>query len=97
MKIKYSFSAITWQHQGNGGWHFVSLPVDISEEIRVALRQNEEGWGRLRASARIGNSEWKTSIWFDTKMKAYLLPLKFEIRKTENIRVGQMIDVLLWV
>ena len=35
-----------------------------------------EGWGRLKATAKIGNSEWATAIWFDTKINTYLLPLK---------------------
>lgn len=73
-KIKYEFSAVCWQHASPGGWYFISLPKTIAQEIRAALQTEEEGWGRLKATAQIGNSQWKTAIWFDTKQNTYLPP-----------------------
>ncbi len=95
MPIPYSFKAAPWKYAGAGGWYFVSLPVKMSKEIRAALRKEEEGWGRLKATACIGNSEWKTAIWFDTKSNTYLLPLKAEIRKKENLEEGKMVKVVV--
>jgi len=92
-KIKYTFTSPPWQHSSPGGWHFISLPKKLAKEIRSTLKSEEEGWGRLRAMAKIGNSEWKTAIWFDTKMGTYLLPLKAAIRKKEAITSGQRILV----
>ena len=99
MPIPYSFKAAPWKYAGAGAWYFVSLPVKMAKEIRTALRQEEEGWGRLKATARIGNSEWKTAIWFDTKSNTYLLPLKAEIRKKEQLDEGKTVKVvvMLWV
>lgn len=94
-KIKYEFSAECWQHASPGGWYFISLPKTIAQEIRAALQTEEEGWGRLKATAQIGNSQWKTAIWFDTKQNTYLLPLKAEIRKKEAIFIGQTLQVML--
>lgn len=96
-KIKYEFTAITWQHNAPGGWYFVSLPIAMSKEIRNLLQSQEEGWGRLKAVAQIGTTEWKTAIWFDSKKETYLLPLKAEIRKKENIEADKPIDVVIWV
>jgi len=95
--IKYQFSAKPWQHSGPGSWHFVSLPTDMSGEIRQNLQWQEEGWGRLKVRAKIGNSEWETAIWFDTKHKTYLLPLKAEIRRKEKIEAGKEIVVVVWI
>ena len=96
-KIRYQFSAKTWQHASPGGWHFVSMPKEIAKEIREALQSEEEGWGRLKAMAEIGNSQWSTAIWFDTKWNTYLLPLKAEIRKKEDIQPGKVVEVSIWV
>ena len=96
-KIKYQFSAKTWQHTSPGGWYFISLPTTIATEIRTGLQSEEEGLGRLKAVAKTGNSEWKTAIWFDTKMKTYLLPFKAEIRKKEAITTGEQIQLTLWL
>lgn len=96
-KITYSFTAAVWQHDGPGGWYFVTLPQDLSTEIRDLLRAEEEGWGRLKATAVIGKTEWKTAIWFDSKKAAYLLPLKSDVRKKENIALNQTIDLVVFV
>lgn len=91
------FSEKPWQHASPGGWYFVSLPKDMAKEIRGLLQSEEEGWGRLKATASIGKSEWKTAIWFDTKADTYLLPLKAEIRKKESIESGTAITVAIWL
>lgn len=96
-KVKYEFSAKSWQHSTPNGWHFISLPTEISIEIRENLRWQEEGWGRLKATAKIGNSQWETAIWFDTKHKTYLLPLKTETRKKENIKIDKDIKTIVWI
>ncbi|OJU74745.1 MAG: hypothetical protein BGO09_08305 [Bacteroidetes bacterium 47-18] len=96
-KIKYEFSAKVWQHAGQGGWHFISLPEDLAKEIRYNLKWQEEGWGRLKATAKIGNSEWETAIWFDTKANTYLLPLKAEIRKKEKIEINKDVTTIIWI
>jgi len=96
-KIKYEFLASTWQHSSPGGWHFVSLPSDIAKEIRENLGWLEEGWGRLKVTAKIGNTEWETAIWFDTKHKTYVLPLKSKIRNKEKIETDKEIKTTIWI
>jgi len=95
--IRYEFAAPLWQFAGAGGWHFVSLPKKMSKEIRKLLRSEEQGWGRLPATARIGESEWKTAIWFDTKQDTYLLPVKGDVRKAEGLGAGDRIKTTLWM
>ena len=95
--VEFYFSAKVWQHQGQGGWYFVSLPVEISKEIRDSLQFTKEGWGRLKADAKIGNTNWKTAIWFDTKHNTYLLPIKASVRKAAQILVDEMISIYIWV
>lgn len=96
-KIRYEFVGEAWQHSSSGGWHFVSVPTTIAREIRENLGWQEEGWGRLKATARIGDTEWETAIWYDTKHKTYLLPLKSEIRKKENIVAGNKVEPTIWI
>lgn len=93
--IPYTFNAELWQYAGKGAWFFVSLPPTLSSEIRMLLKNEEEGWGRLRAKACIGNTEWETAIWFDTKAGTYLLPVKAFVRNKEQISAGQSVQVKL--
>ena len=96
-KIKYQFNTHMWRHNAPGGWHFISIPMDISKEIRQNLQWQEEGWGRMKATAMIGETRWESAIWFDTKMDCYLLPIKAEIRKRTQIELGQDTKMSIWV
>ena len=49
----------------------------------------------MPVSARIGKTEWKTAIWYDTKHHTYLLPVKALIRNAENLREGSEVEVQL--
>ncbi|MBM3177212.1 MAG: DUF1905 domain-containing protein [Bacteroidetes bacterium] len=95
--MKYEFRSKVWQHPAPGGWHFISLPESVTKEIRKQFKSQEQGWGRLKITAQTGKSKWATAIWFDTRRRTYLLPLKKEIRVRERIYVGGVIDVIVGV
>lgn len=92
---KYSFKAKVWKYKGPAGWYFVTLPRKLSMTIRKNHGLSEEGWGRLKANASIDDCKWQTAIWFDSKAKSYLLPIKASVRKTAKIDAGSTISVLL--
>ncbi|MCU0327994.1 MAG: DUF1905 domain-containing protein [Chitinophagales bacterium] len=89
----YEFSAEVFIHTATGGWFLVKLPREDALSIRSICKQDEQGWGRLKVTAYIKSTSWKTSIWFDTKSQTYLLPIKAGIRKIESIEVNQIIDL----
>jgi hypothetical protein len=95
--FKYTFKAKPWKYTGPNGWIFVSLPVNMSNEIRSNFKNEEEGWGRLKALAQIRNTEWKTAIWFDSKSKTYLLPLIAEVRTREKILINKFVSVVVYL
>lgn len=94
-RLHYQFKARPWKYDGPNGWWFVSLPAELSAEIRSSFKTLEQGWGRLTASARIGNKEWKTAIWFDTGKETYLLPIKAEVRKELDMLKELEVTVLI--
>ena len=96
-KIKYEFSAKLWKHNTDTAWHFVTVPMKLSQEIRANLQWQEEGWGRMKAIACIKDLNWNTSIWFDTKVQNYVLPVKAEIRKKLCIKDGDVLDLSIFV
>ena len=91
-KIKYKFSNKLWKDKLSS-WYFVSLPKDVSKEIRDNLQWQEEGWGRMKATATIKSLDWSTSIWFDTTTESYILPVKKEIRKKLSLIEGDLLEV----
>ncbi len=98
--IKYEFSAKVYQYSTSAdmtGCTLVSLPNKMSIEIRDNFKHLEEGWGRMKVTAKIGNSEWQTAIWFDTKHDTYLLPLKAAIRKKEKIVLNEDTNITILI
>lgn len=87
----FSFRARLWKYEGPAGWCFVTISKSVANRIRATHNSSEEGWGRLKTTATIGKSTWKTSIWFDTKAGSYLLPVKTFIRKKEGLVIGTLI------
>jgi len=101
MAMEYEFIGQfrKYKDEDTCGWNFLFMPQDLAKEIRAMHKHQEEGWGRMKVTAKIGGSEWKTSIWFDTKNDTYLLPIKAEIRKKEKIEmeIGNEIKTTIWV
>lgn len=92
---KYSFNGKIWKYKGKSGWYFITLPKSLSQKIRRNHGFDEEGWGRLKTLAKIGGSEWNTAIWYDSKIKSYLLPVKSLIRKSEQIEKNSKVAGIL--
>ncbi len=97
LKIRYKFSANVWQYSGQSNWYFVSIPIVLASEIRQNFKWQEEGWGRMKVKVKIGETDWESAIWYDKKQGTYLLPLKKVIRIKEQIDVGKIITVNLFL
>lgn len=95
MAKAYSFSAKVWMYSGPAAWHFVTLPPKMAEEIETIYKDIQKSFGSIAVDAFIGKTNWKTSIFKDTKSKSYVLPLKSEIRKKEKLVTGKNVLVTL--
>ncbi len=84
-----------WKYSGAAGWSFVTLPEELSKHIKMAHGTSESGWGRLKVEARVREEIWSTSIWYDTKLSRYLLPLNKKVRYALKIQVGSKVVVQL--
>ena len=96
-KIKYQFSSKLWRNSSEGGWYFITIPKEVSKEIRSNLKWQEEGWGRMKALAIIEDLTWNSSIWLDTKSDCYLLPVKSEIRKKLSLKEEDLVKMSIRV
>lgn len=94
---QYQIKAPVWLYTGYAAWHFVTIPQDISNDIKKLFGDRARGWGSLLVEITIKDTKWKTSIFPDKKKGAYILPLKKEIRKKENIQLEDSINFLLEV
>ena len=77
-----------WDARKADSWTFVSLPVEVSEEIRDLTGPLRRGFGSVRVRATIGASTWETSVFPDAKRDCYVLPVKRAVRKAEDLEPG---------
>lgn len=89
--MEFSFSANLWEWRGPAPFYFLSLPLDIAEEINASAGMLSYGWGMIPVVARIQDVEFKTSMF--KKNGTYVLPIKNAARIPLNLRVDDLIEV----
>jgi hypothetical protein len=93
LESKFSFKAKLWKYEGPRGWCFVTVPKVTAKQIRKIFGESEQGWGRLKTTAKTGTTIWETAVWYDTKADSYLLPVKTSIRKKAALVIGTVITI----
>lgn len=96
MALELSFDAEVWRYEGEGGWHFVTLPADVAAEVRdhVPVRR---GFGSVRVAVVIGTSRWQTSIFPDSRSGSFVLPVKEQVRRANDLVAGDRVAVSITV
>ena len=96
MLIEFESDVFRWDARDDSAWFFAAVPPELSEDIREIPRPYR-GFGSVRVRARIGGSEWATSIFPDSKSSSYVLPLKKRVRDAEGIDEGSLVVVRIEV
>jgi len=96
VEVIYDFSGALWKYGGKNTWVFITLPREPADEIvdRVPRRP---GFGSVKVGVRIGATEWSTSVFPDTSLGSYVLPVKRSVRDREQLAIGDVADVTIRV
>lgn len=88
-----------WRYQGEGAWHFVYVPKDLSQRIKDSARNlpaqagtKKAGFHFVKVRAAIGKTSWNTTL-FPTKDGPYLIAIKADVRHKEGIAEGDSVKV----
>ncbi|TCO47847.1 acetyltransferase (GNAT) family protein [Kribbella antiqua] len=91
--MEQEFSGEVFEWRGPAPYYFVAVPEEEGAALRDVALAASYGWGMLPIRARIGSTEWKTSLW--PKDGGYLLPLKDAVRKPAGLDAGDAVEVRL--
>lgn len=91
MILEFSGQIIYWR--GPSPYLFVPVPAEPSREIRAVAGIVSYGWGVIPVRARIGQTEWKTSLF--PKDGRYLVPIRVSVQKAEGLAVGDLVELQL--
>ena len=93
--VDLEFSGELWLWKGPAPWHFVTVPDQECAELEATAAFVSYGWGMIPVTARIGGTEWKTSLW--PKDRRYIVPVKTDVRRAEALEIGDTVTVRLVV
>ena len=89
--MDFGFDGEIWYWRGPAPFHFVSVPADECVRLRSLAADVTYGWGMIPVRARIGATEWETSLF--PKDGGYLLPVKDRVRHAEGLDDGELVSV----
>jgi len=92
-ELEFEGRIIEWR--GPAPFLFVAIPERQVGEVSYAARQASYGWGCVPVEARIGGTEFTTSLF--PRGETYLLPVKVAVQKAERIGLGDEVLVAMQV
>jgi hypothetical protein len=78
----------SWDPDLPDSWVFVALPEDVSDDIEESVVAEPRGFGSVRVRARLGATEWTTSLFPSKTHGAYVLPVKRPVRRAAGVEAG---------
>lgn len=89
------FSGMLFYWRGPSPYYFVTVPAEQSSDIKAISPLVTYGWGVIPVTVRLGQSEWKTSLF--PKNGGYLVPIKDSVRNAEALGQGDEVALRLEV
>lgn len=93
MRITFDGKIFYWR--GPAPHYFVSVPEEQSLDLKAISGFVTYGWGMIPVRVQIGGSQWTTSLF--PKDGRYLVPIRLNIRKAEDLEVDDEVTVQLEV
>jgi hypothetical protein len=84
-----------WYWRGPSPFHFITVPVEESEQLHAVAALVTYGWGVIPVVAQVGGTTWKTSLF--PKDEGYAVPIKLLVRQVEKLGLGDTVEVVLLV
>jgi hypothetical protein len=91
----FEFNNKIWYWRGPAPWFFVTVPEEQSRDLSAIAGMVTYGWGVIPVEVQIGKTIWTTSLF--PKDDLYLVPVRANVRKAENIEEGDLVSVRLTV
>lgn len=89
----YLVEGEVWLHTGEAGWHFVTMPPDVADDVRARSAASVRPFGTVPARVTLGSTSWSTSLFADTRSGSYLLPIKAAALRREGVAEGDVVAV----
>ena len=79
----------------DGSAHFMSVPEDISGEIRAHSLLVRRGFGSVKVEVTLDDVIWRTSVFPSKSSGGYFLPVKIDVVRRTGIAAGDLVSIQL--
>jgi hypothetical protein len=91
--MNIEFSGKIWFWRVPAPLFFVTVPAEQGHDLKATSEFVTYGWGVIPVDARLGKTEWKTSLF--PKDGRYIVPIKASVRKAANLEEGYEVKIRL--
>ena len=67
-----------WLYAGDAGWHFVTLPPDVADELSARSAETARAFGSVPVRVTLGATSWTTCLF---AAQVVLLPVAAQGRR----------------
>jgi Domain of unknown function (DUF1905) len=78
-----------------GRMHFMSVPAELSGEIRAHAMLVRRGFGSVKVEVTVDDVTWRTSVFPSKDTGGYFLPIKMDVLRRTGILAGDQVTVEL--
>jgi len=78
-----------------GRMHFMSVPEELSGEIRAHSMLVRRGFGSVRVEVTLDDVTWRTSVFPSKSSGGYFLPVKMDVLRKTGFAAGDEVRVEL--
>ncbi len=90
-RIAFTGAIVEWR--GPAPFLFVPVPDEHVAELRYTAREASYGWGCIPATARIGDTDFTTSLF--PRGATYFLPVKVAVQRAEGVGLGDRVTATI--
>lgn len=76
-----------------GRMHFMSVPAELSGEIRAHSMLVRRGFGSVKVEVTLDDVTWRTSVFPSKGTGGYFLPVKMDVLRRTGIAAGDEVTV----
>ena len=89
MVFEFKSDVVEWR--GPAPFFFSTTPSEVTELIETSAGHLSYGWGCIPVDVTIGKTTFYTALI--PREGTYFIPLKAAVRKSENISLGDYLDI----
>lgn len=89
--MEFEFESVLIEWRGPAPFVFAPISPEDSEIVKAFAKKASYGWGCIPVSAKIGSTEFTTSIM--PKDGRFMVPVKVLVQKAEKVVVGDLVRV----